>query len=158
MTMAVRANVAMWGLLWGAFVAGTALAQGVLPDELLEPEKAFRISARALDARTAEVRFEIADGYYMYRNRFKFATESGRALADVELPRGKPKRDEFFGETETYRRQVTMRVPLAAEDAAAGRVRLKVTSQGCADKGVCYAPLDQFVTIRLGGALPARTR
>ena len=152
MNMGTRLSVVLCSLLWAA------LAQGVSPDELLEPEKAFRISARALDGRTAEVRFEIADGYYMYRNRFKFATEAGRVLADVELPRGERKRDEFFGETETYRQQVTIRVPLAAEETAAGRVRLKVTSQGCADKGVCYAPLDQFVTVRLGAELPARTR
>jgi thiol:disulfide interchange protein DsbD len=43
--------------------------------DLLEPEKAFRMQARALDAQTLEVRFAIADGYYMYRERFKFALE-----------------------------------------------------------------------------------
>lgn len=152
--MVMRRRLAVSSLLWLALVSGTALAQGVRPDELLEPEKAFRISARALDEHTAEVRFEIADGYYMYRDRFRFATESGKVLADVVLPRGKPKRDEFFGETQIYRRQVAVRVPLAPEAAAAGRVRLKVTSQGCADRGVCYAPLDQFVAVRFGALAP----
>jgi len=125
------------------------------PDELLEPEQAFRISTAPLDERSVQVRFEIAEGYYMYRDRFKFETQSGRLLADVELPAGERKRDPFFGETETYRRQVTMRVPVSAEDAATGRVKLKVTSQGCSDQGVCYTPLEQAVTVRLASVIAA---
>ena len=100
-------------------------------DGLLEPEKAFRISARALDRRAVEIEFRIAEGYYMYRDRFSFATESGRRLADVEIPRGKLKEDQFFGTTETFRHLVRMRVPVFAEDAAKGTVTLRVTSQGC---------------------------
>jgi thiol:disulfide interchange protein DsbD len=134
-------------------------ARAANPGELLEPEQAFRISARALDARNAEVEFRIAKGYYLYRNRFSFATESGRPLADVEIPRGKEKEDAFFGRTETFRDLVRIRVPLAPEHLRAGSVKLKVTSQGCADVGVCYAPLEQTVRIELPGpaaASPAR--
>ena len=130
-----------------ALVAGPAPA--LVHDELLEPEKAFRISARPLDARTVEVEFRIARGYYMYRDRFSFATESGRKLAEVEIPRGKVKEDPFFGKSETFRDLVRIRVPLTARDAAAGRITLKVTSQGCSDKGVCYVPLEQAVSVRL---------
>ena len=119
--------------------------------QLLDPEKAFRISTRALDERGVEVRFEIADGYYMYRDRFKFETASGRLLADVELPKGKPKEDPFFGKTETYRREVRIRVPVTPDDKARRIVKLKVTSQGCADIGVCYVPLEQFVEARFPG-------
>ena len=130
-----------------ALVAGSAPA--LMHDELLEPEKAFRISARPLDARTVEVEFRIARGYYMYRDRFSFATESGSKLAEVEIPRGKVKEDPFFGKSETFRDLVRIRVPLTARDAAAGRITLKVTSQGCSDKGVCYVPLEQAVSVRL---------
>lgn len=121
-------------------------------DNLLEPEKAFRISTRALDEHTVEVRFEIADGYYMYRDRFKFETASGKLLADAELPAGVRKTDAFFGETETYRREVVIRVPLTAADVERGRVQLKVTSQGCSDSGVCYVPLERVVEVRLAGS------
>jgi thiol:disulfide interchange protein DsbD len=135
--------------------AATSTHAVSLPGELLEPEQAFRISTAALDERNVQVRFEIAEGYYMYRDRFKFETESGQLLADVELPAGERKRDPFFGETETYRRQVTMRVPVSEEDAASGRVKLKVTSQGCSDQGVCYTPLEQAVTVRLASVAAA---
>ena len=138
-----------------ALVAQTAAAQLFGGrDELLEPEKAFRISARALDERNVEVAFKIAPGYYMYRNRFSFATESGKPLADVEIPRGKIKQDQFFGKQETFRDLVRIRVPVSADEAAKGAVALKVTSQGCSDKGVCYVPLEQTVRV----SLPAPVR
>lgn len=132
-----------------ALAAQTAAAQLFGTPELLEPEKAFRISARALDERNVEVVFKIADGYYMYRSRFSFATEAGKPLADVEIPRGKIKEDQFFGKQETFRDLVRIRVPVSAEDAAKGTVNLKVTSQGCSDKGVCYVPLEQTVRVSL---------
>lgn len=139
----------LFALLLG--FAGPSPAQLLLgPEkELLDPEKAFRISARALDERTVEVEFRIADGYYMYRDRFSFATESGKALAEVEIPRGTPKEDQFFGRTETFRHLVKITVPVSAKDAARGSVNLKVTSQGCADIGVCYVPLVQTVRVAL---------
>lgn len=150
MRNAVEAFVSL--LATAMLAAPTAALPAIAGDtDLLEPEKAFRISTRALDARHVEVRFQIADGYYMYRDRFSFETASGRQLADVELPRGTVKEDQFFGRTETYRREVRIQVPLGREDSARGSVTLKVTSQGCADIGVCYVPLEQFVEVRLPG-------
>ncbi|MFY9315400.1 MAG: protein-disulfide reductase DsbD N-terminal domain-containing protein [Burkholderiales bacterium] len=138
-----------------ALAAGPAAAQLFGSPELLEPGKAFRIWARALDERNVEVAFKIAQGYYMYRNRFSFATEAGKPLADVEIPRGKIREDQFFGKQETFRDLVRIRVQVSAEAAAKGALSLKVISQGCSDKGVCYVPLEQTVRV----SLPAgRTR
>lgn len=143
-----------------AAIASSHAATPAVPEpELLDPEKAFRISTRALDDRNVEVRFEIADGYYMYRDRFRFETAAGEMLADVKLPKGKVKEDPFFGKSETYRRDVRVRIPLTQDQIADRRVRLKVTSQGCADVGVCYMPLEQYVEVPLArgpsNALPA---
>lgn len=144
---------AAW-LVAASIASAPALAQFVPApaDELLDPEKAFRISAQPLDERTVQVEFKIAPGYYMHRDRFSFATESGKPLADVDIPRGKLKEDQFFGKSETFRDLVRIRVPLSPEDAAKGRVNLKVTSQGCADTGVCYVPLEQLVKVSFPGA------
>ena len=132
--------------------AGGAGAAGV--DDLLEPEKAFRMSTRALDAATVEVSFAIAEGYYMYRERFRFALEPGSKarLGAPQIPQGTRKKDEFFGEVETYRKQVVIRLPVENAD---GSVHLTVTSQGCADVGVCYIPMDSKATIQLAGFSPA---
>jgi len=138
-------------LLFLTLACGSAHA--VNPEDLLEPEKAFRISARALDARTAEVSFIIADGYYMYRDKFRFAAQPGAKLGAAVFPAGERKKDEFFGEVETYRKRVAIRIPVESTD---GTLRLKVTSQGCADAGVCYVPMDSQVSLRMaafaGGA------
>jgi thiol:disulfide interchange protein DsbD len=144
------------GLVLALFAAAPGWAASA--DDLLEPEKAFRLSARALDPTAVEVRFQIADGYYMYRDRFAFAVAGGGAtLGTPEFPKGQIKKDEFFGTVETYRKQVAIRIPVAGN---AEKLALEVTSQGCADIGVCYPPMTQKTEVRLasfsvGGATPA---
>jgi thiol:disulfide interchange protein DsbD len=91
----------------------------------------------------------------MYRDRFGFATESGKPLAEVQIPRGTPKEDQFFGKTETFRHLVRIRVPVSPQEAAKGSLNLKVTSQGCADIGVCYVPLEQTVRVTLPRPKPS---
>ena len=117
-------------------------------DDLLEPDKAFRFSALAIDARTVEVRYAIAEGYYLYRERFRFAAEPASvALGQPQFPKGEIHEDKFFGKQETYRKEVRIRLPVEA--AGAERMKLQVTSQGCADLGVCYVPQVQSADLRL---------
>ena len=127
-------------------------ARAASPAGLLEPEKAFRMSARALDAQTVEVSFAIADGYYMYRERFRFATDpaAGVRLGAPQFPQGVRKKDEFFGEVETYRKNIAIRLPF---EGAKVPFQLSVTSQGCADVGVCYVPMESKATIQLASAV-----
>ena len=137
-------------LLALALAASPAMAQIFgAQQEVLDPDKAFRLAARALDARNVEVTFQIADGYYMYRDRFKFASADGRPLEGVAIPRGKMKEDKFFGRQETFRDFVRIRVPVSAAEAAKGSLSLKITSQGCSDKGICYVPQPRDVEVRL---------
>ncbi len=120
-----------------------------LAQELLEPEKAFKFSARALDPQTVEVRFDIAEGYYLYKDKFKFAADAPAVkFGTAQFPAGKVKHDEFFGEVETFRDAIAIRLPLAAGQEA-GAFKLTVTSQGCADIGVCYPPQPQSATVVL---------
>jgi thiol:disulfide interchange protein DsbD len=134
-----------------------ALSLGLAPsvhaagsDELLEPDKAFRFSAQAVDAGTAEIRYRIAEGYYLYRDRFRFAAEPASVkLGSPQFPEGEIHEDKFFGKQVTYRREVRILLPLAA---GSDRVKLLVTSQGCADIGVCYVPQVQTANLRLAAA------
>jgi thiol:disulfide interchange protein DsbD len=131
-------------LLFALCLHGVAAAQ-----ELLPPEVAFKFSARALDAGMLEVRFQIADGYYMYRNRFKFEAEPAAVkLGSAQFPQGDIHNDEFFGKVETYRKEVRIRVPVT-RDASVEKLKLSVSSQGCADAGVCYVPQLQTADITL---------
>jgi len=117
--------------------------------QLLDPQDAFRLSVTAVDKRTAQVEFRIAPGYYLYRDRFRFETESGKTIADAALPTGKVKEDRFFGRSRIYRDRVSIKVPLSDADLARQQVKLKVVSQGCADVGVCYIPQEQWATVKL---------
>jgi thiol:disulfide interchange protein DsbD len=131
-------------------------AHAVSQSDLLEPEKAFRMTTRALDDRTLEVNFVIAPGYYMYRERFQFDVDPGFGaafkLGKPEFPAGLRKKDEFFGEVETYRKQVSIRVPMEKPAEGGDTVRLLVTSQGCADVGVCYVPMQTKASVKVGAA------
>jgi thiol:disulfide interchange protein DsbD len=119
--------------------------------DLLEPERAFALSARALDPRTVEVRYAIADGYYLYRDKIRVAVEPGALAAPPVLPPGKLKHDEFFGEVQTYRGELAVRLTLAAP-APGASVTLRAESQGCADAGVCYPPQLQKLALVLPAA------
>jgi thioredoxin:protein disulfide reductase len=136
-------------------VFGVSSAAG-LPDapKLLRPEQAFRLSARALDPVTVEARFDVADGYYLYRDKMRFTLEPVAGLVP-DLPRGIRKHDQFFGEVETYRGAVVVRLPLA--HAMPGRtITLHAESQGCADVGICYPPTPQQLKLEVpaNGARP----
>ncbi len=132
-----------------ALVLLLSCAAGAAEPELLEPEKAFRFSARLIDDRQLEVRYAIAPGYYMYREKFKFVAEPASVTVDAtQLPPGKIRKDEFFGEVQTYRGEVRFVLPLAIAGAAVPRFTLKAGSQGCADVGVCYPPQEQKAELR----------
>ena len=112
-------------------------------EEFLDPAVAFKFSARMLDAKTATVTYDIADGYYMYRERFAFKAQ-GATLGTPDIPPGKIKFDETFNkDVETYRKQVTITIPVDA----AGPFTLLATSQGCSDKGLCYSPQEGQATL-----------
>ena len=134
---------AVWAI--AALWAGVAVAAG---PKLLEPERAFAYSVQALDDKTIEARFAIAEGYYLYREKLRFSVEPSSLAASPSLPPGKIKDDEFFGKVETYRGQLA--VKLALEQPAPGsKVVVRAESQGCADAGVCYPPQVQNVTVTL---------
>jgi len=117
-------------------------------DDFLDPMLAFQPSVRALDADTLEVRFTIAPGYYLYRDRFRFKSESP-TLLPPRIPPGKQKQDEAFGLVEVFYDSVAIVVPV--ERNASGRIRfpLTVTSQGCAESGLCYLPQTQVLDAEL---------
>ena len=120
-----------------ALLAGLATPFAHAEEEYLEPEAAFRFSSRMVDAKNIEVSYQIADGYYMYREQFAFRAE-GTSLGKPVIPPGKVKFDETFQKNvETYRKAVAITIPVEAT----GPFRLVATSQGCADKGLCYTPM-----------------
>ena len=119
-------------------------------DDFLDPAIAFKFSARMEGDSTAVVTYDIAPGYYMYRERFAF-TARGAKLGTPEIPPGKVKYDETFQkDVETYKGAVTIRIPVEGN----GPFTLTATSQGCADAGLCYPPQEASAQLAAGGAAP----
>ena len=133
------------------FVVLAVLAVPSRAQDFLDPAVAFKFSARMDGERTAVVTYDIAPGYYMYRERFAF-TARGAKLGAPQIPAGKVKFDETFGkEVETYHGSVTIRIPVEGS----GQFTLNATSQGCADAGLCYPPQEHDAQLAAaGGAAP----
>ncbi|GAA7768530.1 MULTISPECIES: protein-disulfide reductase DsbD [Cupriavidus] len=147
----VRHIAALWLTIFACLFFWN-VAHAATEDDFLPPEQAFRFAARQVDQKTVEVRFDVADGYYLYRERFSFAAQPADVkLGKPEMPAGKVHFDETFGkDMETYRGAVVIKVPVE-QAPADGRWSLVVTSQGCADKGLCYPPMESIY--KVGGSV-----
>lgn len=112
--------------------------------DFLPVEKAYRLSVTPHTGKLL-LQWDIADGYYLYKSRFAAALQSGEQLT-LQLPRGKQKHDEYFGEVEVFYQRVAAELPLPTDSE---NVEVQITSQGCADAGLCYPPYTQNFTIDL---------
>ncbi len=118
--------------------------------DLLTADQAFVLIATAQDANTVTAEWSIAEGYYLYRDRFKFSTpKPGVRLGEPRFPTGIIKQDKFAGQVETYRNTVRVEIPVEREAGAPAAIELKTVSQGCADAGFCYPPRTQTVAVDL---------
>jgi thiol:disulfide interchange protein DsbD len=141
----MKASSAITALFLGWLVGFPALA--VDEEDLLPPEQAFKGSAAMVDAGTLRVSWEIAKGYYLYGSKLRVRSTTPEVVpGEPELPPGKVKHDEFFGDVEIYRHAVSFEVPLERTGATA-EAEFRLTAQGCADVGVCYPP--RTVPVRL---------
>jgi len=137
-------------VLWALTPAG---AEHGSDDTLLEPEQAFRFSARLVSEDALEVSYRIAEGYYLYKDRFSFSIEpAGMKIGPARFPQALWHEDEFFGRSEIYRWEVTIRIPLQTRPGSHG-FRLLAVSQGCADVGVCYLPTTHRAQLAGPGSL-----
>ena len=132
--------------LFGQWVLGLALlftfGASFAETDFLEPEQAFQFSSQQVAPDTITVTYVIADGYYMYRERFKFEA-LGATLGQPIIPAGQVHFDETFQKNvETYRGTVVVQIPVKALDKTQATFTIKSRAQGCSDKGLCYAPMD----------------
>ena len=128
-TWATRLSVTVAVLLWAA-VFGTPAMAGE-PD-FLDPAQAFVGSARVGNAKTVELRIDVAPHYHLYRERISVEAEgAGATLGEVVIPAGKIEFDSNFNKNvEVLQGSLLIRVPVQPT----GRdFRLRVAYQGCAD-------------------------
>ena len=134
-------------LISGLLILTVACASfGQSDDELLPAEEAFAFSSE-VDGDDLVATWNIADGYYMYQDKFAVASQTeGVQIGDLILPAGTMKDDPLFGEVTVYTESVEVRIPLIADESVR-TAKLEVWSQGCNEPvGVCYPPNKNEVT------------
>jgi thiol:disulfide interchange protein DsbD len=139
--------------------SGGVRAQSLDPNEVLRYGDVFEISASAPARDRVEVAWDIAEGYYLYNNRFlRFNVGTpGVELGEPDIPPGKKEFDELLGEEVIkFTRRVEMGLPLAVIPDGVTELTLNIRSQGCLDGVLCYPPTEQSVSVTLPPAGPAR--
>lgn len=112
---------------------------------LLDVDAAFSFSAAPNGQGEIEVQWQVADGYYLYRDKIQARIIEGQAtLGELQTPAGKMKDDPIFGSVEVYYGQAEALLPLFD---VAGQVTVEFEYQGCADVGVCYPPERKQISI-----------
>jgi thiol:disulfide interchange protein DsbD len=138
----------------GAQTAGKADDWSFEEPDFLPVDEAFVLTAEVAPDGSVLARWDIADGYYLYRHRFAFSSridaehpDTPVTFAEAEIPPGKKKVDEYFGDVEVYYHDAQARVPVAE---GAGFVEVGIEYQGCADAGLCYPPERKWVALTVG--------
>ncbi|MCW8194427.1 cytochrome C biogenesis protein [Proteobacteria bacterium 005FR1] len=112
-------------------------------------------------AEALTLHWDIAPEYYLYKDNFRVkAYSDGREIPlELSYEQGKVKYDEYFEkDMEVYYGQTNVR---AAVPPGVGELELAITSQGCADAGLCYPPYTEYYEVDLASgdasAIPALT-
>jgi len=120
------------------------------PNKLLEAEQAFKLSAQMDDTQNIQLSWQIADGYYLYRDKIKLNLEPDTIkLSPVIFPAGTIKQDEIFGRTLVYYQHLTLTQGLLGTPSDTTEIKLTINFQGCAEIGVCYPPMSKTVLFTL---------
>jgi len=136
----------------------STLATAIEFDEIREYGDVFEVSATASDRQQIEVSWKIADGFYLYNNKFlRFKTETaGVILGEAVIPPGKPVFDDLLGEEVIkFHDKLTISLPLESVAPGVELVSLKLRSQGCMEDVFCYPPTDQLLVVNLPAAAQA---
>lgn len=143
----------LWFFILVTLVFG--IAKGTLAQNFLAPEKAFSMQARMVDGQTLAVRYDIARKYYMYQERFEFELRNAPFdIPNITLPPGEVKYDPTFEkDMALYYGSVEFGVTLPSWPAEIepAPFTLIVVSQGCAEAGLCYPPMDSAVKLLWSG-------
>lgn len=108
----------------------------------LKPDQAFILQLRQHDHQV-QVHFQLADGYYLYRDKLSWQVSAG-TLGQPELPAGQWHEDEFFGKTQVYVDQLSFNLPLRSIPAGS---ELTLHYQGCT-QGMCYPPQTRTLSLQ----------
>ena len=126
--------------------------------EFLDPEEAFIVSAKAVSENVIKVQWQIADGYYLYKDKFQFSLQGNDlTITNVKLPEGKLKNDPDFGSVWVNYHDVDALLTIQRKEDAASTAELLINYQGCKEDVLCYPPISKTLPINLIASAVAET-
>ena len=129
---------------------GTLPANDTASSEFPPVDDVFIPEVFAVDGNTVDVGFRVVQGFYLYKDKIAVRSLSDSAAAGrLDLPKGKMKVDEYFGEMEVYPEDVLARLTIARATPEAMDLELELKYQGCAEGGLCYMPQTRVLTVSL---------
>ena len=128
--------------------------------EFLAPDEAFSYSSRIDDNGNIIADWTIADGYYLYKDKFSFKTDTaGVQLGTINMPTGKMHHgilpDGSEGDVEVYLNNLSIVIPVDNAPAA-GTLSFTAKFQGCADAGICYPPMTKKTDLTLSNNIASK--
>ncbi|MGZ8196077.1 MAG: protein-disulfide reductase DsbD [Methylosarcina sp.] len=131
--------IVLFSLLF--WLADTALA--VDEGELLEPDAAFRLTYAVKNSNTLTFTWDIADGYYLYRDKIQWVSLTPTIETDApSFPATELKHDQNFGDVQIYRGKLSIELPILRQDPKIQKVVIETAYQGCSEaNAICYLPL-----------------
>ena len=109
--------------------------------DFLPLQEAYQLEV-TVQANGLHLDWQIAEGYYLYGEQFRFGLRDGDHVLPLEIQasRGVVAYDDYFAkEVETHRLGASQRL-LLQQVPASGQALLEARFQGCADAGLCYPP------------------
>jgi thiol:disulfide interchange protein DsbD len=121
---------------------------GAEEDDILTPEQAYILTPVINDKDELQLHWQIAEGTYLYFDKFALSLDdtSGLSLGEFEQPKPEIKSDSVrpdgtIGDVAIYHNELIFTVPLINNADKAGTTNLTVKYQGCAERGICYPPV-----------------
>jgi thiol:disulfide interchange protein DsbD len=134
-------------LLWFSLFSAITQAQNSNLANLFDEEPQFLKESEAFifdfsqRGDKLELRWQIADGYYLYKKQFKTVTKNA-TIGEPKFPAATQIEDEFFGISDVFFNQISITYPII-ESIKDGVVKIRY--QGCAEAGLCYPPTTKVV-------------
>jgi len=155
-TSATSYNIALAGSLSDGIDNIFGKLTGAEQPEFLDPDEAFIVSAEVVSKDVINVRWKIADGYYLYRDKFQFSIKKDNiglgndlTITDINQPVGKLKNDPDFGSVWVNYHNVDAQLTIQRSDAEVSTAELLVNYQGCKEDVLCYPPVSKILPINL---------
>ncbi len=122
-------------------------------DDFLTADDAFKFSLSVDKNNQLSAIWNIADKYYLYKNKFKFELIEGNGftLGQPQMPAGKAKSDDYLGDYEAYYHDLMLNIPITGAGDSSKPLAVKITYQGCSESGICYPKVSKNIELDVSG-------